>query len=172
MSKLEGAASRFALIVHLVRCAAGDVTLGNPIDAESIGIAVCLIQWFVHEIKRVYAVLAETDGDRENRQIVELIQRNGGEITVRQLMRASREFRNSADDATAALQGLVDSGEGLWIASKPGSQGGQPTKAFRLAVSTADSGDGDITPGHDTASGGSVTVTAVTGPADDDWGVI
>ncbi len=103
-------------------------------------------------------------------ELIERIERNGENVTARQLMRASREFRNSADDATAALQGLVDSDLGEWVTSKPDSQGGQPTKAFRLAVSIADTGDGDRTPICDPASGGSVTVTSVTAPGADDWG--
>ncbi len=87
-------------------------------------------------------------------------------------MRGSREFRNSADDATAALQGLVDSGEGSWFTPTPGPKGGQPQRAFLLIPNTADTGDGDSTLTGDPASGGSVTVTAVSAPADDDWGVV
>jgi len=81
------------------------------------------------------------------------------------LMRASREFRNSADDATAALQGLADSGEGSWIMSNPSPKGGQPRKVFRLTMG----GDGDTTPAHNPTSVGSVTVTTVTDPENDDW---
>ena len=142
------------------------------IDETSIAGGITLSRWFGNEARRVYAVMSESDGDREHRQLIELIERKGGEITARQLMQAARKFRNSADDATAALQELVDSDLGEWVTSKPGSKGGQPQKAFRLTVGTADSGDGDNTPAGRVANGGTVTVTTVAAPATNDWGIV
>ncbi|MCH8853966.1 MAG: DUF3987 domain-containing protein, partial [Planctomycetes bacterium] len=171
MSKLEGCAARLALIVHLVRCATEEVTLGNPIDAESIRIGVRLVHWFVYETKRVYAILGEADGDRENRQLVELIERKGGNITVREIMRSSRMFGEYAD-AESALQGLVDSGEGTWITPKPGPKGGPPSKRFELLTSTTEGVAVVTTIGHDHASGGCDNGNGVSAAADEDWGVV
>lgn len=171
MSKLEGCAGRLAMIVHLVRCATGEVALGNPIDGESIRIGVCLVLWFAYETKRVYAILGETDGDRENRQLVELIERKGGEITVREIMRSSRMFGEYAD-AETALQSLVDSGEGIWITPKPGPKGGPPSKRFKLVVSTAEGVAVVTTPGLGVASGGYGNGNGDNAPAGDDWGVV
>lgn len=138
MSKLEGCAGRLALVIHLVRCASGELNLGDPIDDRSVGIGVHLVRWFLHETRRVYAILAETDEDRENRRLIELVQRIGGEITVKDIMRSSRMFSNSSE-AESALQGLVDSGEGVWNTLKPGPKGGRPSKKFRLIAIPVDS---------------------------------
>ena len=69
-SKLEAYTARLALIIHFVRWAAGDPTLTDPdaIDAQSVGMGARLCQWFGHEARRVYAVLGESDEDREQRQ--------------------------------------------------------------------------------------------------------
>ena len=69
-SKLEGYAARLGLIVHLVRWAAGDRTLDNPnmIDERSIEAGVRLSQWLGHEASRLYAILGESDEQREQRR--------------------------------------------------------------------------------------------------------
>ncbi|MCZ6653211.1 MAG: DUF3987 domain-containing protein [Planctomycetota bacterium] len=168
MSKLEGCGARLALIVHLVRCATGELNLGDPIDAESVGKGVSLIQWFVHETKRVYAILGETDGDREIRQIVELIQRKGGRISVRDFQR-TRSYPSS-DDATAELAKLVEAGIGSWESVNPAA-GGRPSKHFVLS----DTLTTDKTTTHDHANRGFVSCQSVSGDGNnnnDDWGVI
>jgi hypothetical protein len=133
-SKLEGYAARFALIVHLVRWAAGDSTLADPnaVDAQSIEAGVTLSRWFGQEAKRVYAVLSESDEEREQRQLAELIERRGGSITVRELMHASRQYRGSSADAEAALEALAKAGIVTREPVGPGEHGGQPTTRYRL----------------------------------------
>ena len=170
-SKLEGYAARLALVLHCVRCAAEDPTLERPdqVDEASITAGVILSRWFANEVRRVYAVMGESEEDREHRQLIELIERKGREITVREIVRSSRIFGNSGD-AGVALQGLVDSGDGVWVAPKPGPQGGQPSRRFRLVVSTVDSVDVDNTSADDTKTGGSVSVNTVNAPDNGDGG--
>ncbi len=103
-SKLEGAAGRLALVIHLVCCATGQLNLGDPIDKESVSAGVSLVRWFFRETKRAYAILAETDEDREIRQLVELIRRKGGRLSLRDLQRC-RSYPSS-DDAEAELAKL------------------------------------------------------------------
>ena len=175
-SKLEGYTARLALILHCIRWEAGDPTLESPdqVDEASITAGVTLSRWFSNEVRRVYAVMGESEGDREHRQLIELIGRKGGEITVREIVRSSRMFSNS-DDAEAALRGLVDSGDGVWITSKSGPKGGQPSRRFRLVASTVDTVDVDNTPAGDPKTGGSVNVNSVNAPTSDDgddWGVV
>jgi hypothetical protein len=60
----------------------------NIIDHETIG----------DEARRVYAILAETDDERDRRWLVELVGRKGGTVMARELQQSSRLYR-TADDA-------------------------------------------------------------------------
>lgn len=141
-SKLEGTAPRLALIVHLVRIAAGD-GMASPelIDAVSMTAGTALADWFGHEAKRVYAALSETEEQRDLRHLVELVRRIGGTVTARELMRRCRKYGTS-DDAEAALDSLAKAKFGCWDVDVPDSQGGRPAHRFRLYATV----DVDTTP--------------------------
>lgn len=130
-SKLEGYAARLGLIVHLVRWAARDPTLEDvdEVDAVSVGAGVQLSRWFGREAKRVYAMLSETDEQREDRRLIEWIYRKGGQVTVRQCQQGHRTYR-SRDAACAALERLVQLGHGYWETPTPGPRGGRPSETF------------------------------------------
>ena len=165
-SKLEGYAGRLALVFHLVRCATGELSLGDPIDDRSVDMGVSLVRWFAQEMKRVYAALSETDEDREIRQLVELIRRKGGRILVRDLQRC-RSYPSS-DDAEAELAKLVEAGIGIWEPVSPGSGGGRPSKYFVLTNPP----DTDKTPTHGPDNEGFVSVSSVRESDDSDWGEV
>jgi len=133
-SKLEGYAARLALVVHLVRWAAGDASLAAPdvVDEDSVVAGVTLSRWFGQEARRVYAVLEETEVERQHRELVELVRRHGGGVTARDLMRSSRSYPTS-ELAELALDGLVKAGAGRWQDAGPTAKGGRPTRRFVLA---------------------------------------
>jgi len=164
-SKLEGGTARLALVIHLTRWAAGDPTLTTPeaVDAVSIAAGVRLSRWFGHEARRVYAMLDESDEAREHRRLVELIQRKGGSVVPRDLMRSSREYRRAAD-AESALDDLVQAGIGRWEDSGTTAQGGRPTRRFVLV----DGADVDTTPPKPEENQGCVNVNAVNGAENTD----
>ena len=132
-SKLEACAARIALVIHLVRWAADDPTLNDSeyVDTRSITAGVTLANWFGSEVRRVYAMLNETDEQRAIRKLVEWIERRGGCITARQLQQGCREYR-TAESAQAALQQLVDLGLAQWISREPSRRGGRPTQELQL----------------------------------------
>ena len=101
-SKLEGYAARLALVVHLTRWAADDATLRDParVDEASIAAGVVLARWFGEEARRVYAILSESDDERETRRLVEWIDRKGGTASVRDLTRGPREYRGEGAGRT------------------------------------------------------------------------
>jgi hypothetical protein len=162
-SKLEAYPARFALVIHLVRVAAGDPTLRDPVrvDACSMNAGITLARWFCNEAKRVYAILSEGDREREARQLVEWIERNGGSVTARDLTHGVRAYRGNSEAAERVLSELVESGIGHWETEICGPKGGRPTRRFRLlsavtvtetttdAGKDAGSGDGDT---EDTAT--------------------
>ena len=78
----------------------------------------------------VYAMLSEDNQDRERREVLELVERRRGSITVRELQQ-SMHF-GSAEDAEAILAAMVADGLGRWIEKPTGPRGGRPTRHFHL----------------------------------------
>ncbi len=132
-SKLEGGAARFALVIHLVRCANEDPNLESldEIDAESVAAGVALSRWFGHEARRVYTALQESPDEIELRQIAELMRLRGGTISVRELMRADSRYA-TAEDAELCLNRLVAAGRARRVPIPPGPKGGQPHGVYSL----------------------------------------
>jgi len=132
-SKLEGYAARLAMVIHCLRWTAGDSMLAHfgVVDYTSMEAGINLSRWFGQETRRVYAMLGESDDDRDRRRLVELIRQKGGAVTPRELMRGSRMFPKTAD-AEAAIEELAKLGYGKWEDVPPGPQGGRPTRRFAL----------------------------------------
>ncbi len=131
-AKLKSIPARLGLIFHLTRRVGGDPTLENPekVDSSSIEAGRRVAEFFRNEIERLYSTFGETTVDREQRKLIQLIQTKGGEITPRNLCRASRLFR-PVDTAAALLQKLVDTGRGNWREDRPPG-GGHSSKVFIL----------------------------------------
>jgi|GEM_PF-469765 len=166
-AKLEGYVGRLALVVHLARWAAGDATLCDParVDETSISAGVVLARWFGDEARRVYAILAESDDDRETRWLVELIQRKGGDISGRELVQATRRFP-TVTDAEAALTRLVEAVVGKWVTpEQPGR--GRP-QARRLCLLPVYGVNVYRNPSGDTGRGNTVDVDGVDVPSNAD----
>ncbi|MFO1007730.1 MAG: DUF3987 domain-containing protein [Planctomycetaceae bacterium] len=132
-SKLEEYAGRLALIFHLVRFVASDPKLIHQveIDATSMTAAIQLTEWFKHEARRVYAMLSETEAERDQRRLADWIDRKGHPVTPREVQQGCRWLKESRA-AEQALQALVNGGVGTWISS-PKGQPGQPTRRFQLS---------------------------------------
>lgn len=147
-AKLEGAAARLALVVHLVNWAEHGAS-GSPgrISGTAMRAGIELADWFGHEAQRAYGVLEETRAGRKRRETVELLRRLGTAITPRELARRSRMFVNVAE-AEAALQALVRQGCGTWIEAPSGPKGGRPTRRFVLS----DGSGVDVTETDETAA--------------------
>lgn len=162
-SKLEEYAARLALVIHYARVAANDPTLKNSnlVDLESIVAGITLVQWFKGEARRVYALLGETEDDRDQRRLVEWIERKGGSVTAREVQQGHRQYR-TANESEAALEGLVKAGYGKWEAS-PAGQRGQPTRRFVLPTVY---GNGE----NSSENGNTVDVDAPETQVDDEWG--
>lgn len=134
-SKLEGYAARFALIIHLCRLSSGidPVELPDKVDSESIRAGIVLSRWFGNEARRIYSMLDEDEESRAERQLVELIRKRGGSITVRELMRSSSQWnKGTADAAETALNGLVRGGYGRWEVVDHNGERGRPSRRFVL----------------------------------------
>ena len=130
-SKLEGYCARLALVIHCVRAADHDTTLVSDdyIDAESIGRAVTIIQWFCRETVRIYGMFGENEQESEQRALLEIVRSRGGRITPRELMQASRTYRGGAEMARFALEELEQLG---WGRLQKVDTSGRPSEIFVL----------------------------------------
>jgi len=168
-SKLEEYAARLALVIHFVRWAADDPTLksADVVDAVSMEAGVTLAQWFKGEARRVYSILYESDESRDQRRLMEWIERKGGSVTARDVQQGCRWLREPGM-AEAALDELVKAGCGDWHDAQPGQEGGRPSRVFRLStVSTS------TKPAKTLDSEGFVDVDSVDTPEtqdEDEWG--
>lgn len=131
-SKLEGYAARFALIIHCVREVCGELNddAHSAIDTDSMKRGITLANWFSSEARRVYTEFRMSDYERELRDVRAKVKLEGGRITARELQRTNQQRYKKAEDARAALDGLVKSGGGKWVKSQTG---GRPTDTFVLA---------------------------------------
>jgi hypothetical protein len=158
-SKLEAYTARFALIFQLCSWAAGEQYASDQvIDEAAMRSAITLSDWFGGEARRVYATFTESDEDRHQRNLIDLIRRKGGQVTARDLMRSSRMFTTAAE-AEAALDDLARAGHGRWMHIPPTPRGGKPTRVFQC-VDTADT---DNTPDKPEKHEGYVNVNGVNG---------
>ena len=129
--KLEGYTARFALVIQCVRLASCDTVActSEMVDEHSIAAGAALSRWCGREAKRVYAMLAESDQDREHRRLAELIQRKGGSVSCRDWMRA-RSHRTAAE-ADRELDDLARAGYGTYGPAQQNGRGA-PSKRFTL----------------------------------------
>ena len=133
-SKLEEYVARLALVIHFARWAADDPTLANAdvVDAASMASGIGLATWFKGETRRVYALLGESDEDRERRRLVEWLDRRGEAATPREVQMGCRWLR-APGAAEAALEQLAKAGLGNWKPTPPGRRG-HPTRRFELST--------------------------------------
>ena len=131
-SKLEAYAARFALLIHLVRIADQDCSADMKcVDVTSMLQAIELINWFCEETKRVYGMLREDGESKDTRELVSFIEKQGGIVSLRELMRSGPCFKN-ADLAKRKLETLVSVGVGKWVSPSSNKNGGRPTFRFQL----------------------------------------
>jgi hypothetical protein len=134
-SKLEEYAARLALVVHFTRWAADDANLSKPdiVDAASMNAGIVLANWFKHEARRVYAMLDESEAERDERDLVDWIGLRGGMVTPREVQQGRRRLKEPGA-AEAALEKLVTAGRGTWRDVPTTAKGGRPTRAFVLST--------------------------------------
>jgi hypothetical protein len=135
------------------------------IDATTMQAAIAWADYLAAAERHARELLGESDDDRESRRLVEWIERKGGTVTVRDLTRGPREYRD-ADKAAKALGELVAAGGAVWVHDDHGPKGGRPTERVRLVSRRGDTGDGDETPVNAGNRMGSVTVATVAKATD------
>jgi len=73
----------------------------------------------------------EPDDGREQRKLIEWIERKGGVVTAREVQQGNRRYK-TAQDAESALQELTKAGYGKSFPVSASPKGGRPSSVFRL----------------------------------------
>lgn len=131
-AKLEAYAPRLALLLHMVKWAdRTDEAQPGLIDAETMSAAIRLTRWFAHEALRIYAMLEETEEDRELRTVQEWVARRESGVTASELAHGMRAFRSDPEGACQVLSKLVKAGRARWV-SGANPQGGPRTQRCQV----------------------------------------
>jgi hypothetical protein len=155
-AKLTGYAARLSLICELASWATGDNwDAPTTVSLQSVEAGIALAKWFSAETKRIYAILQETDEQRDLRRLLDYVRRRGGRVTARDLARGPHPYRGNPEGSEVALQQLVTAGLGDWEPLPPTDLGGRPTRLFCLNRGTSC----DETPTKHCQSEGFGTVT-------------
>jgi Protein of unknown function (DUF3987) len=130
-AKLSGYAARLALVGQLAH---------DP-DAEEITgdimLKACeLARWFGNEAERIFASLAETPAQRDQRGLLEFIERRGGRMTVRDVITYYWRLKNQREKAEFELNMLAKTGFGKWEETRPDGRG-RPTRVFQILRASA-----------------------------------
>jgi hypothetical protein len=132
--KLEGGALRFVALHHIcMKLSQSDGTDESPVSADSMMAGIILAKWFAHEAERTLAMLGETDTDRDQRRLIEWIERKGGSVTARDTQQGCRWLKNPGE-AETAFEELVKAGRGIWRDMPTTAKGGRPAWAFVLST--------------------------------------
>jgi hypothetical protein len=127
LSKLEETAARLAMIVHIVRAAAGDSKLldQSRVDADSMRAGVELARWYAAEARLVYGLFSESESDRDERRLIEWLERQPGRRATARKAAQNLSWIESSDDALKRLSALAKAGFGEWVEveSEPGKPG-------------------------------------------------
>jgi hypothetical protein len=132
-SKLEEYAARLALVIHFTRWAAGDMSEEKELDLTSMNAGIVLAKWFKHEARRIYAMLDESDPERDNRRLLDWIGRKGGTVAPREVQQGCRWLKEHGA-AETALDELVKTGRGTWREVPTTAKGGRPAHVFVLST--------------------------------------
>lgn len=127
-SKFINYAARFALIVHCLRVACGDI-LGDEVDDTDIVAGWSLVDYFKSHARKVYQVIHKKADDRQAEIAYEWIMKHGGECSVRDIQRHGVCGVQKSSEAHKLLTLLKDSSMGDFFDVE---RGGKTTTRFLL----------------------------------------
>lgn len=110
---------------------APDLEQPDILDLASMNAGITLVEWFKHEARRVYTMLAESDAEHGMRRLEDWIRSRGGKVTARQVRQGCRWLKDPGM-AEAALDELVKAGRGTWEDFRTTTNGGRPVREFAL----------------------------------------
>ncbi|MBX9654892.1 DUF3987 domain-containing protein [bacterium] len=104
-AKLAGYLGRFALILHLIRMAAGE-TESDEVDLESMNRAIQLTIYFRAQAKKLYGADESSSANDRTEKVRRWIENRGGAATAREIQKANVAGIRTSREANEVLQVL------------------------------------------------------------------
>lgn len=120
--KLISYAARLSLILQMLYWATEGAD-NQRIDARAVEAGTALADYFANHLRIVYARLHDQPDDVKADELVDLIKKNGGKISVRKLVRHGPRWIRKASTAIKKLQDLEDRGYGVYYESDKNTNG-------------------------------------------------
>jgi hypothetical protein len=134
LSKIEAAAARLALVIHLGRAAGGEKVSWEAVDAASMTRGVTLANWFAAEGLRVHgATVGKPKLDQIEEDLLQIVREAGGAIADRAVRDRRRKFKDSTERGRVVGK-LVAAGR-LETFIAGGDGGGRPSLWLRIPES-------------------------------------
>jgi Protein of unknown function (DUF3987) len=133
LAKLEAYCARLALLLAEVEFHSGR-TPYEQIDVVHVERAAVLVEWFSREATRVYRQVQTSAPQVERERLIAVIERKGGKITARDLLRSNPARLGGLSRCNQLLEELVSNNLGWWQQQPPGPKGGRPTRIFVLGA--------------------------------------
>jgi hypothetical protein len=125
-AKMKGYCARFALVIHLLRHAAGDFgqrTEEGQVDHEDVERAVRLCDYFLNHAAVAYRRLRESAVDKQvNRLVAWMRRKKLLRCCARDVIRANVAGIAATSDAEKLIAAAVDRGFGIWDTSTDGKE--------------------------------------------------
>lgn len=99
-SKIEEAALRLALVIHVGRWACGEILDYQMVDDASMLAGITLADWFKNEAHRVYSMFSNT---KKPASLLEWLREYGNPITPREIGSKNRNYRGPGGVARARI---------------------------------------------------------------------
>ena len=161
-AKTEGVAARFALILHLAKRAAGELSGEQPevLGLETIRAGIELARWHTNEARRVYARLDGSEEQTFAHHLADFIRlkseaagRHPASMNASELVQGKRTAYGNVAAAEADLNRLATAGVGRWETPPQGNPGRPPVKRLVLLEAEIPGGGYNTTPRHGPGSG-------------------
>lgn len=110
-AKLEGYCARLALILQEARYVSGEAK-SESVDAPSVEGAAALIDYFKSHARKVYSRLHVTKEDKQVELALAWIRKQGGKVTLREVLRYKVAGVKTKGEALQLLQDLGERGYG------------------------------------------------------------
>ena len=137
--KLSGYGARLALASQLAHNPQAQAVTGAVMEAA----CNCAL-WAGNESVRIYGALMETPEQREQRELIEFIERRGGAVCEREVMLSFSRLKNNKLGTERELTALVKAGRGKWEPVDHTGGPGRPTRKFRLLKSSTSTQFGSL----------------------------
>jgi hypothetical protein len=136
LSKIEAAAARLALVIHLGRAAGGEKVSWDAVDATSMARGVTLANWFANEGLRVHGATVGNRVDAPAEELLQIVREAGGAVADRVVRNRRKRFRDSAERGRTVGR-LVAAGKLETFTTEPSEQGGPPALWLRIPATAA-----------------------------------